>query len=270
VDTKPTQNGKFSKSVSVETDAPEARSFRLRFSADVEAAVIATPAMRFVLSAVEGEPAESRILLHRTDGKALEVGVDGTGNPALSVRTEVVSKATKKDRVQAEPGDVWLVLATKADQRAVNSNGSLKVTTNQPDLPTLTIPFTVRVRPLIELRPATAQLWFGQENTGRRQTIVTLTGYQDRKFKITGVDVSNPELFSARADSQDSSTRHRLWIILADGATASAANEKVKGFVRIHTDLPGRKELNLPVLVESRKPAGPRTVYGRPTNAGSH
>ena len=253
----------------METDAPEARSLRLRFSADVEAPLVAMPTMRFILSAVEGEPAESRILLRRTDGKALELGVDGTGNPALSVSSEVVTKPTKKERLQAEPGDVWLVLATKPGQRIVNSNGSLKVTTNQPDVPTLTIPYTVRVRPLIEIRPATAQLWFGQEDSGRRQTMVTLTGYKDRKFTITGVDVSNPELFSARADSQSSSTRHRLWISLAEGATASSEKAKVKGFVRIHTDLPGREQFNLPVLVESRSPAERRTVYGRPTTAGS-
>ena len=231
--------------------------------------MLAMPTLRFILSAVEGEPADSRILLRRTDGKDLEVDIDGTGNPALRVRSKAVTKPAKEGRLQAEPGDVWLVLETKPGQRVVNSNGTVKVRTNQPDAPTLEIPYTVRVRPLIELRPATAQLWFGQENAARSQAVVTLTCYAGREFTITGIDVSNPELFSARADSQDASPRHRLWVNLAEGAKASSANQRIKGFVRIHTDLPGREDFKLPVLVQSQPPAGVRTMHGRPTTAGS-
>ena len=188
--TSPVQNGPISKRISVETDAPGARSFRLRFKAEVEAPVLAKPRLRFIITAIEGEAASRRILLHRTDGKVLEVHGAKTGNKALMAKSIAVTKKTREGGMEAEPGDVWIELATKPAERPANSNGSVRLSTNHPDLPTLDVPYTLRVRPLIELRPATVRLWFSEASAGRRRSAVSLTRNGGQKFRITGTEVS--------------------------------------------------------------------------------
>jgi len=262
--TSPVQNGRISKSISVETDAPGARSLRLRFSAQVEAPILVKPRLRFIITAVEGEAASRRILLHRTDGKALEVKGLETGNAALVAKSTAVTKKTREGGLEAEPGDIWLDLATNPSERLANSNGSVRLSTNHPDLPTLDVPYTVRVRPLIELRPAAVRLRFSQGSGGRRRSTVSLTGNSGRKFRITGAEVSHPELFSATINSQGSASRHTMWVGLVDDLTADSVSGPIQGFVRIRTDDPARPLIELPVEVTVVKSAGRRTMHGKP------
>ena len=73
VHTRPTQSGTVSKSISVATDAANAKSLRLSFKFTVETVISMTPRPQIFTNSVIGSEASGRILMHRTDGKRLEI-----------------------------------------------------------------------------------------------------------------------------------------------------------------------------------------------------
>ena len=266
--TAATQNGRLSKSVGVVTDAGDARNFRLRFTADVRAPIVAKPSFRLNLNTISGSASSTRVLLHRADGQALEIGEVTLDHPDLVVRARPVNEtadahpatsepadlwsemASRTRNIEAKVGDVWIELAAKPSAAPGRTSGKLRFTTNDPDAPEVSLPYWVRVRPLIEVRPEGVRMWLsprrGEEG---RSSIVTLRQTKGGEFAVTDVEVSHPEIFTAAANSTATASRQAVRVRLADGLDRDGIAGSVEGWIEVHTDDAEQPVVEIPVIV---------------------
>jgi hypothetical protein len=262
------QNRRFSKSINVVTDAEDARSFSLRFTVDVRAPIVAKPAYRLSLTAITGSASSAGILLHRTDGKPLEIADLTLDHPDLVVRARPVKDqaeatpvpenagdlwselASRTKKIEAAPGDVWIDLAVTSSAPPGTTTGTLRFTTNDPDAPTMSWPYTVRVRPLIEARPAEVRLWLSEGGMhDGRSSIVNLSRTKKGEFAITGVEVSHPEVFNATPMSTAAASRQAVRVRVAEGLDRNEMTGRIKGSIRIYTDDAELTVVEIPVVV---------------------
>ena len=253
--TSANQNRRFSKAINVVTDAEDARSFSLRFTVDVRAPIVARPSYRLSLTAIAGSASSAGILLQRTDGKPLEIADLTLDHPDLVVRARPVKDeaeatpvpknagdlwselASRTKKIQAAPGDVWIDLAVTSSAPPGTTTGTLRFTTNDPDAPTMSWPYTVRVRPLIEARPAEVRLWLSEGGMhDGRSSIVNLSRTTKGEFAITGVEVSHPEVFNATPMSTAAASRQAVRVRVVEGLDRKEMTGRIKGSIRIHTD----------------------------------
>ena len=266
--TSANQNRRFSKSINVVTDAEDARSFSLRFTVDVRAPIVAKPSYRLSLTAIAGSASSAGILLHRTDGKLLEIADLMLDHPDLVVRARPVKDefkatpvpknagdlwselASRTKTIQGAPGDVWIDLAVTSSAPPGTTTGTLRFTTNDPDAPTMSWPYTVRVRPLIEARPAEVRLWLSEGGMhDGRSSIVNLSRTKKGEFTITGVEVSHPEVFNATPMSTAAASRQAVRVRVAEGLDRSEMAGRIKGSIRIYTDDAELAVVEIPVIV---------------------
>jgi hypothetical protein len=262
--TSPAQNGVISKSISVQTDSPEMRTIRLRFTVDVDAPIIAKPRLRFVLTLVEGFSASRTMLLHRTDGEPLEILSAEIDAQGLLVKTESVKKAVRKDRIDAVPGDVWIELTNDPKIDTWTRQGSIRLETNHPELRQLDVPYALRVRPLIEARPPQVNFWLSGGTAEGRSAILSLAQNGKEDFAITDVKVSHPELFWATSASEKPATRQNLRVGLVDGLETGSIKGSIEGFVQVHTTDPNRPTVTVPVLIAPKRSLTRRRVRTQP------
>jgi hypothetical protein len=266
------QNRRFSKSINVVTDAEDARSFSLRFTVDVRAPIVAKPAYRLSLTAITGSASSAGILLHRTDGKPLEIADLTLDHPDLVVRARPVKDqaeatpvpenagdlwselASRTKKIEVAPGDVWIDLAVTSSAPPGTKTGTLRFTTNDPDAPTMSWPYTVRVRPLIEARPAEVRLWLSEGGMhDGRSSIVNLSRTKKGEFAITGVEVSHPEVFNATPMSTAAASRQAVRVRVAEGLDRNEMTGRIKGSIRIYTDDAELTVVEIPVVVASTR-----------------
>ncbi len=135
-----------------------------------------------------------RILLHRSDGEPLAIrrtkvplaGVTVTAYPVdnASPQSSPPAEATPTPWGAAKPqeietteaGGVWLEMVggrTHSPQAVIRTRSGLRPTTLKPRRSE--IPFTIRVRPLIEPRPAVVRMWTSPTTSDPgRSAILTL------------------------------------------------------------------------------------------------
>ena len=252
--TSPTKNGRITKSIKVLTDAADARSIHLRFTVDVETPIIVRPAFRFAFSTIEGEEGRTRVVLHRSDGKPLEIlGVE-TGDPDLEARVEMVVESGSQKSPDSAPGDAWIEVVSNPAAEVGRRSGSVRIATNQPELPELVMPSSWRVRPLIEARPETVQLWLPTKfRQVQRSSLLSLRHAKRKNFTVTGLEVSHPEIFTAAANSTASASTQVIRVSLIEDVTLDTLESTLDGWVRIDTDDPNRPTIEVPVIVSPKR-----------------
>jgi hypothetical protein len=264
--TAPLQDRRITKSITVQTDAPGLSNLILRFGVDIRSPIVFKPNNRLVISTVEGQEMRTRVLLQRTDGKALEILSADTGDPTLRAVTEPVVKKEQRDGQEAAPGDVWLELVLPADSPIGSRTGKLRLSTNDPVASSFEVPFAMRVRPLIEFRPDGVRLWPTPSRSGDGYSgFVRLNRIGEGSFKITGIAVSNPEIFSATAVSSEPARQQMVRVSLAEGLGPEAINGTIEGWIEISTDDPVRSKLVVPVIVASNREGTKRPFQTRRT-----
>jgi hypothetical protein len=279
--TAATQSGRVSKSVTVTTDAPGAENLRLRFTADVRMPIVARPVFRFTLNTIEGNRAAQRLLLSRSDGEPLTIRNTATPAPGLTLTAHSVGEGPDRDEpapdqkqtpwgaggpqkdVVASTGDVWVEMVADPSLAAGRYSGEVKLATNDPEAPEVAVPYTVRVRPLIEARPDVVRMWTAlRADDPGRSAIVTLSHHGDRKFRISSVEVSNPKIFTATAYNSEPSTQHSIRVRVVEGVGADALGGGVQGWIRVTTDDPEIPQIQIPVLVAPNRDLSRRPVAG--------
>ena len=254
--TAPLHDRRVTKSISVRTDAPDAVNLNLRFTVDVNAPIIFRPSNRLVISSVEGNEARRRVLLQRADGEKLEVHGAETGNPSLNAVTSQVVKKQRTNDFEATPSDVWLDLILVAGAPVGSETGKLELKTNHPMASKFQVPYALRVRPLIESRPVGARLWPSPSSSGDGySSILTLSRNSKGDFSVTGVDVSHPEIFSARVISTESGPRQMVRVELAGDVHSDSINGTIEGWIDITTDIADQTRYKVPVLVGASREA---------------
>jgi hypothetical protein len=275
------QSGRISKLIAVTTDAPGASEIRLRFSADVRMPVTVSPAYRFSLSLVEGRGGAARLSLARDDGRALrilEASADREGlEPVVETGVAAGEAAPAAGRgtptpwgqVEVAPPAEPAAEAIPIELRASSSlpagtfSGTVRVTTDHPEAPVLEIPYTLRVRPLIEALPASVRLSAkAPAGDPGRSTILRLRHNGGRAFAIRAVEVSHPQHIIAIVMSRGESSEQTVKVALPEGLDATALGPGVQGWVRIGTSDEERPTVEVPVLVAPTPNRRSRPVRG--------
>ena len=270
ISTLPNQSGKLSKSIHVQTDAPGARSILLRFTVAIEQPIEARPRLKLLVTATEGHEASGGILLRRSDRVRLEVYDSAVDRPGLFVSTQKVEAKGSFGDLRAEPGDVWLKLSAAADHPVGVVNGTIRLQTNHPKLSELEVPYTVRVRPLMEVRPDVVRLWPATSvNMPGRYAIIGISRVDGHGFSVTGVESSHPEVFSAAAAPEPGSGLQRVRVDLADELAKEQFMGSFDGRLTIRTDDPDKPVLSVPVIVAptralTRRSPRPTLATGAP------
>jgi hypothetical protein len=261
--TPPLLDRRVSKTVAVHTDAEGGLNLNLRFSVDVQTPILFKPSNRLVITTLEGEEARKRVLLQRADGEALVIRGADTGDPSLEAIAEPVMKNEKRDNVDATPGEVWLELVLAADAPVGSRTGKLRLATNHPVASSFEVAYAMRVRPLIESRPAGARLWTSPSTSGDGySSFLTLNRNGKGDFTITGIEASHPEIFTATAISTEPGQRQMVRVELAEDVHSDSINGTIEGWIEIRTDVSNHPILDVPVLVGSSREA---TRRGFPT-----
>ncbi|MGD9252756.1 MAG: DUF1573 domain-containing protein [Holophagae bacterium] len=267
ISTQPNQSGKLSKSIHVQTDAPGARSILLRFTVAIEQVIEARPRLKLLVTATEGHEGSGGILLRRADGVRLEVHEITADRPGLSVSTEMVEAKGSIGELRAEPGDVWLRLATAVNQPVGVVKGTIHLQTNHPRMSDLKVPYTVRVRPLMEVHPDVVRLWPATTlSMPGRYAIIGISRSDGRDFSITGVESSLPEVFSAAAAPDPGSRYQRVRVDLDDGLAKEDFMGSLDGLLTIRTDDPDKPVVTVPVIVAPTKALSRRSPRPIPAN----
>ncbi len=260
IKTSEQQSGVFSKSINVQTDAADARTLVLRLRATIDQPIVAKPRMFLIVTATEGEELRGGLLLHRADGVPLDIYSVSSGNPLFKPRVEKVEKTKEFDGREGLPGDIWLEVVGDATLAAGTTKGTLRLETNHPDVSKLSIPYTMRVRPLITLRPDVVRMWpTSSTETVGRVAVVGLNRNDGIAFSITDIEVSHPDLFTVSAISTKAGQQQQIMVVLAENLASDDLVGSVDGRITIRTDDPRKPVIDVPVIVarnrtQSRRP----------------
>ncbi len=256
VATKAGQMGRLSKTVSVSTDLPSRRALSLRVDMTVVTPVMVLPQMRLSVSGIEGQRTSDGVLLRRTDGEALRVEVDAPVEPLevriLSAVSADASAAAARHKPQAN--DLWLELSAPETASAIARSGQLRLRTNHPEVPILEVPFMLRVRSMIEARPAQVRLWVSEGKQVATAAIVRLVHNGQAAFPVTSVATSHPEVFSAGLSaSGEPSVAHNVWVRVVDDTDRLGL--PIQGLVTVGVGGSPERTVTIPVVVAPRRVA---------------
>jgi len=243
------------KSISVATDAQNAKSLRLSMKFSVETMISMKPRPQIFTNAVVGDPASGRILMHRNDGKKLEISAVRYESSDIEVEALPVDpKAEKPAGFKPEAGDIWLI--AKAKDGSGPGNHSLKVwlTTNHPKLTEVEIPVTFRIKPLISAHPEQVRLWLQESGAGPRGTIFRIINNRGADFEVTSITVEDEALVKASLVAEGLARMHNIRVEVVDGLTFSDLGQKGKTTdLVIGTSDPKQPEVRVPVLLVPRQ-----------------
>ena len=253
VKTHATQQGHLTKVVTVTTDDPVAKTIQLKLSFDVQPAIEVRPQARPSIEVVEGNAAEKTLVLHRADGKPLEISRIDTGAPNLVTAT--VRPATKKDRaLGAAEGDVILEIKTKKLSGFTQRSQMLTLHTNHPRLKQMRLPIRIRVKPVIAAMPAQVRLWAPPgEKVQELTSVLTVRSNDGKKFTVTAVESSDPALITAEIKDNRPAVRHNIVLRVPAKAIEALERHTKRAQLTIRTGDSRKPTLTVPVIVARRR-----------------
>ncbi len=255
VHTRPTQNGSLKKSIVVALDDPDTKSLNLTLSFTVEAMIEIRPRPQIYVNAVAGSAAEGRILLHRTDGEPLEITEIRFDKEGISLAALPHDpKAAAQPGFKPQEGDIWLTASVGADAAPGQFTGNAWLTTNHPKMKEMEIPVTVRLRPVMEVRPERLQLWI-QEGAGAQQgTLFRMVHNREEGFEVVGIDVEDEGLVVATLLDKGESRAHSIRVSPTEAITAEDVVTPRATQIIIRTSLEDFPEVVVPVTLAGRRP----------------
>ncbi len=260
VKTHATQRGHVTKIVTVTTDDPVAKTIQLKVSFEPEPAIDVKPTSRVVLQVLEGQAGTQKVVLHRTDGKPLEVtGVDTGTSKLFEVKVVPVKKADPS--LGAVAGDVVLEVSTGPRRGYVSRSDALMIHTNHPKMVSFRLPVTLRVNPLIQATPAQLRLWAGpREVQSGVHSILVLRSNIKRPFRVLSATSSRPELLQVGVPRPEAAVQHSLQVNVPAEAIASLGMGPVRAEITVRTDDPDRPEIEVPAFVRRRGAFEPKGI----------
>ncbi|MDQ7087395.1 MAG: hypothetical protein Q9Q13_05840 [Acidobacteriota bacterium] len=132
------------------------------------------------------------LLFHRPDGQPLELQEITPSRTGLVVEAEKVTEVggdPPGQRARAVVGD-WRVKIRLADSSEARSEvGTLRVVTNHPERPEMSLPIRIRVTPAIQAQPARLNI---RVQAGDPPLLrgITLRNTRRKPFRATSIDVT--------------------------------------------------------------------------------
>lgn len=255
VHTRPTQSGTVSKSISVATDAPNAKSLRLSFKFAVETIISMTPRPQIFANAMVGEQADGRILMHRNDGKKLEISAVRYESSEIEVVALPVDlKAENPAGFKPADGDVWLVAKVKEDTAPGNHSLKVWLTTNHPKLTEVEIPVTFRIRAIISAHPEQVRLWLQTGSAGARGTLFRVNHNGGADFEVKSIKAEDESVVTASLVGEGPARMHSIRVEASPDLDVADLGQKGKTTeLVITTSDPKQPEIRVPVLVAQRQ-----------------
>jgi len=175
------------------------------------------------------------------------------GRRSLRPQVDRVTQEERNSGTTTEERDLWLEVVSNQDAAPGMLTGMVRVATNHPDVPELLVPFSIRIRSLIEAQPAVVRMW--RPRAGGREgqsTIMTLKRNGNLEFTITAIEVSHPEIFTAAANSTAPAVRQAVRVSLVDDLSRDTLRATVEGWIVVRTDDPEKPMVEIPVIVSPR------------------
>jgi hypothetical protein len=259
IKTTATQMGSVSKSIALWTDSKGAERITLVMSFKAVPSVTVLPRVRVYLNGVQGEGISSTVTIRRHDGAPLEIEGVEIDDARLKATFSTAKEGGTIDQRTTIPGDVLLTVSVDPDAAVGNRNGKLGVRTNHPKAPLVEIPYVLRVRPIIEARPAQLRLVLEEGNRGGRMALFRIVHNRRSPFKLTGAVSSAPDVFDASLIKNDAPQQvHSVAVSLTDDlAPGDIEDRRVEALV-LKTDDATQPEIAVPVVIEPRFPRKPR------------
>ena len=182
--------GRVTKSALVKSNDPRQQSLNLSLSADIRTYIVVEPALRAVLQGVVGDDIHQVLQIRAGDGYPLEIRETST-NMTQWLDYTVVRKGGNHQ--------YDLELRSKAQTQA-NAGGYIRLVTNHPKKPEVTIPVQLRVRPEFEVLPP--EIRFGRVTvpaSGEKvMKVVTLVDNRGKGIRVRDLKY-NEKFFKATA-----------------------------------------------------------------------
>jgi hypothetical protein len=257
IKTASTQQGRISKSVNVTSDAPGAQRITLGITLNAVPVILVLPHARVSLGGIYGEKPTSTVILRSGDGEPFEVTGVETGDPSLRVTATAVAEAGNVNQQEVRPGDVILTAAIGSitpRTAALNLNGVIKVRTTHPDANVVDVPYSIRIRPVIEARPGQLRLLVEEGNATGGTTLFRVQHNRNEKFEVTALTSSNPEIFTAKGvDGDEAQPVHTIAVMLVDGLNPGSFDSRIMASLIVKTDDKQQPEVSVPVIIEPRQ-----------------
>jgi len=235
----------------VHTDEEGAQDLRLVFSFSVVAPIVVLPNENLVLTGVEEQQIQARVVVRRPDGKPLELS-DLHSSLAAKLLLDAHPPTRKElddPRLPAKEGDLILEATLPPQPEVRRQTGEVTVRTNQPDQPQLTFRITVWTRPAIMVSPAMLSLRLSSGSTPQRAVRARVSSPARRPFKITAVEASPSDLLEVDLDSEVPKLSHQVLLKLKEGVDPGRVHAVVHGTLTVTTNDPVRPTVEVPVLV---------------------
>ncbi len=254
VHTHAQQNGRISKTIRVVTNDPGLKQIVLRLNATVIAPIEVRPSPRLWLNTWENRPAETKVLLHRQDGKPLKI-LQTHIEPAglVKVTWSGVTKAEDQRGLKAGPGDVWMMVSFPAAPHAMSRSGKVELMTNDPRQPKLVLPLFVHVRSTLEIVPPRLQFIVGIRGPKEYWRVVEVRAHGSTRFHIRSVETDHPELLKIVIMPPGLGTVERVRVGLDRAAGLKAAKRGLHATLTVKTDDPKHPSMTIPVFVTTRR-----------------
>jgi hypothetical protein len=182
--------GRVTKSAFVRSNDPHQQRLSLSISAEIRTYIVVEPAPRAVLQGVVGDDIRQVLQIRAGDGYPLQIRETST-NLSQWLDYKLVSKG----------GDhrYDLELQNKAQTQA-SAGGYIRLVTNHPKKPEVTIPVQLRVRPELEVLPP--EITFGRVTVPpsgeKMMRVVTLVDNRGKSVRVRGLKY-NEKFFKASA-----------------------------------------------------------------------
>lgn len=233
----------------IETSDPAHPQLNLVFDFNVLTPVLLLPSAIVNLYGVQGEPIKQTIIVRRPDGKPMEIK-DVAGLPPEVVLTKEPVTAKNADpptsNNPARPGDVRLLFAVAQTDKPGSLTAQLKIATNHPDKPELTMPLTVNVQPIVRVTPPRLQV--RRDPTAAEATArINLAHAHSKPFRVQNVAVKG-DLPGCTA-SVASGAAGPVQVIEVHSAGEAPAAGIYNGTVMATTDLASTPTIEVPVTL---------------------
>ena len=235
-------SGPISKAVLVFSNDPTTPQVNLVIKAEVKAFIEVMPRPLVLFrSVIQGEAATEKVTLLSADGSDFKVtGVNASGGPYQVAYRELA----EKERIPDRKGSQWeLTVTIPATAPEGMLNNKIVVKTDAPKAPEVAINVTGAVRSVVQVIPSEINFGTvaGDVLIGRNALLIN--NRQGTELQLSDVKVDNPN-FTTEVTPLTAGQKYQLAVSLKAGAPKGTQ----KAIVKITTNDPLRKEIDIPVL----------------------
>jgi len=236
--------GPISKAIVAFSNDPATPQVNLVIKAEVKAFIEVLPRPLVLFrSVIQGEASTEKLTLVSADGSDFKVtGVNAAGAPYQVAYRELADK----DRIPDRKGSQWeLTVTIPATAPEGMLNNKIVVKTDAPKAPEVTINVSGAVRPVVQVIPAEVNFGTVPGDALVGHNVLLINNRQGAELQLTDIKVDDPN-FTTELTPLTAGQRYQLAVSLKAGAPKGTQ----KGVVKIATNDPLRKEIDIPIQAE--------------------